>query len=160
MLTVSTLSSGQAGDELKTRGGVSSDQYSGVFRAIASDASIARNFGSPLAPAVAAIASEVILLSSGPTAMNASMVGSRVSSSIWLVANCVTATLSSATPDSLRTTRSNAAFAGVRPITPTRCPARSAISLIFGARGFLEPLPGSPEGDHRTTKFQLTVATG
>ena len=31
-------------------------------------------------------------------------------------------------------TRSNAAFAGVRPITPTLCPARSAISLIF-ARG-------------------------
>ena len=29
-------------------------------------------------------------------------------------------------------TRSNATFAGVRPITPTLCPARSAISWIFG----------------------------
>jgi FAD binding domain len=54
---------------LKTLGGISSDSLSGCFRAIASDASIARNFGSPLACAVAAIASELILLSSGPTAM-------------------------------------------------------------------------------------------
>src|SRR6266849_1735012 len=100
---------------------------------MASETSIGRNFGSPLARAVAASASEVILLSSGPTAMNASMLGSRASSSIWLVPNCVTVTLSGATPDSVRITRSNAALAGVRPITPTLCPARSPISLILGA---------------------------
>ena len=38
-------------------------------------------------------------------------------------------------------TRSNAAFAGVRPITPTLCPAKSAISRIFGAGFLLELLP-------------------
>src|SRR4029077_17813984 len=116
---------------------------------MASDASIARNFGSPRARAVAATASEVILLSSGPTAMNASMVGSRANSSIWSVPNCVTATLSASTPEALRMTRSNAGFAGVRPITPILCPARSAISLIFGAGFLLERLPAGPEGDHK-----------
>jgi hypothetical protein len=55
--------------------------------------------------------------------------------------------------------RSNAAFAGVRPITPTLCPARSAISLIFGVGFLLELLPASPEGDHSTTKFLRTIAT-
>ena len=78
---------------------------------MASDASIARNLGSPRARAVAAMASEVILLSSGPTAMNASRVGSRASSSILSVPNCVSATLSASTPEALKMTRSNA---GVR----------------------------------------------
>src|SRR5260370_1131154 len=100
-----------------------------------------------------AMASGVFLLWGGRTAMNASRAGSRASSSVWSVANCVTATRSGATPDPSRITRSNATFAGVRPITPTLCPARSAISLIFGAGCLLEPLPASPEGDHRTTKF-------
>ena len=44
------------------------------------------------------MASLVILLSSGPTVMNASSVMSRAISAIWLVANCVTATLSALTP--------------------------------------------------------------
>src|SRR6201993_190265 len=61
---------------------------------MASEASIARNFGSPRVRAVAATASEVMLLSSGPTVMNASRVGSRASSSIWSVPKCVTVTLS------------------------------------------------------------------
>ena len=56
-------------------------------------------------------------------------------------------------------TRSNTAFAGVRPITPTLCSARSAISLIFGAGFLLERLPASPEGDHSTTKSLRTMAT-
>ena len=107
---------------------------------MASETSIGRNFGSPRARAVAAIASMVILLSSGPTAMNASMAGSRASSAIWPVPNCVTATLSGSTPDSFRITRSSVTLAWVRPMTPTRWPARSSIALIFGAGGFLEPL--------------------
>src|SRR6185369_15302858 len=87
-----------------------------------------------------------------PTAINASRVGSRASSSIWSVPNCISATLSASTPEALRMTRSNAAFAGVRPITPTLCPARSAMSLIFGAGFLLELLSASPEGAHSTTK--------
>jgi hypothetical protein len=62
-LTVSTLSSGQAGFALKTLGGISSDSYRGCLRAIASDAGIERNLGAPRERAVAAIASDVILLS-------------------------------------------------------------------------------------------------
>src|SRR5947208_572403 len=58
---------------------------------MASDASIARNFGSPRVRAVAATASAVILLSSGPTAMNASRLGSRASSSSWPVPIAATA---------------------------------------------------------------------
>src|SRR3981189_363582 len=49
--------------------------------------------GPPLARAVAVMASAVILLSSGPTVMNASMVGSRTISAIWVVLNWVTGTL-------------------------------------------------------------------
>ena len=56
-------------------------------------------------------------------------------------------------------TRSNATLAGVRPITPTLWPARSAISLIFAAGFLRELLPASPEGDHSTTKFLRNVAT-
>ena len=55
--------------------------------------------------------------------------------------------------------RNNAVFAGVRPITPTLCPARSAISLILAAGFFLELLPASPETDHSVTKFLRTRAT-
>ena len=121
--------------------------------------SIGRNFGSPRAFAVAAIASVVILLSSGPTAMKASIAGSRAISAIWLVANWVTATLSGLTPDSVRITRSKVTLAWVRPITPMRCPARSPSSLIFGAGGFFEPLAASPATDHSTTTFLRRIAT-
>ena len=65
-------------------------------------------------------------------------------SAIWLVPNWVIATLSGLTPDSVRITRSKVTLAWVRPITPTRCPARSPIPLIFGAGGFFEPLAGRP----------------
>ena len=126
---------------------------------MASDASIARNFGSPRNRTVAAMASEVILLSSGPTAMNASRDESRASSSIWFMPNCVSPTLSASTPEALRMTLSNATFAGVRPITPTLCPARSAICWTFGAGFLLELLSASPEGAHRTTTFLRTMAT-
>ena len=47
--TVSTLSSGRAGDDEKMLPAISSDSYSGCFCAIASDTSIGRNFGSPRA---------------------------------------------------------------------------------------------------------------
>ena len=51
---------------------------------------------------------------------------------------------------------SNATFAVVRPITPTLCPARSLISLIFGASLLLS---ASPEVAHSATKFLRTMAT-
>ena len=62
--------------------------------------------------AVEATASEVILLSSGPTAMKASRAGSRASSSNWFVPNWVTVTLSACTPEALKMTRSNAGVRG------------------------------------------------
>ena len=43
------------------------------------------------------MASAVILLSTGPTVMNASMVGSRTISAVWSMPNCVTVTLSGST---------------------------------------------------------------
>ena len=80
------------------------------------------------------MASTVILLLSGPTAMNASSEGSRAISAIWLVANWVTATLSGSMPDSVRMTRSNVTLACVRPITPMRCPAQSVQRLDLRRR--------------------------
>src|SRR5664280_3226906 len=101
---------------------------------------IGRDIGSPLAPALAAIASAVILLSSGPTVMIASMAGSRAISAIWFAPNCVIVTFSGLIPDSVRMLRSSVAFSGVRPITPTRRPARPTISLILAVGPFLAHL--------------------
>ena len=159
-LTVSTLSSGRAGNGLKVLPGISSASYSGCFLASASETSIGRNFGSPLAFAVAAIASMVILLSSGPTAMKASIAGSRAISAIWLVANWVIATLSGLTPDSVRITRSRVTLVLVRPMTPTRCPARSPSLLDLRRRLlFRIPWPAGRQRAHSTTTFLRRMAT-
>ena len=104
-------------------------------------------------------ASAVILLLSGPTVMNASTLWSRAISAIWLVANCVIATLSGLMPDSVRITRSMVTLACVRPITPTRCPASSSRLLIFGVGVFLEPFGAIPDGAHSTTTFLRRMAT-
>ena len=109
--------------------------------------------------AVAAIASTVILLLSGPTAMNASIVWSRAISPILSVANWLIVTLSGLMPDSFRTSRSSVTLACVRPITPTRWPASSSRLLILGVGCFFEPLAGRPEGAHSTTTFLRRMAT-
>src|SRR3954463_4857163 len=136
MATVSILSSGRCGEEPKMLAGISSDSLIGFFFAIASATSTDRNLGSPRAVAVAAIASTVILLLSGPTAMKASIDGSRAISLIWLVPNWLIVTLSGLMPDSLRITRSSVTLACVRPITPTRWPAGLSRGLIFGVGWF------------------------
>src|SRR5258707_8091381 len=118
-----------------------------------------RIFGSPLAGGGGGMVWVVFLLAGAQTAMNASRAASRVNSAIWLVANWVIATFSGLTPDSVRITRSKVTLAWVRPMTPTRCPARSSIPLIFGAGDFLEPLGGRPEGAQRTTTFLRRMAT-
>src|SRR4249920_2461408 len=104
------------------------------------------------------MASTVILLLSGPTAMNASSDGSRAISAVWLVENWLTATFSGSMPDSFRMTRSSLTLASVRPITPTRCPARASSVLTFNADCFL-PFVGSPGADHSTTTFLRRMAT-
>ena len=104
------------------------------------------------------IASEVILLSIGPTVMKASMEASFTMSPIWSVENCVTSTLSGSTPDSFRMTRKSVTFTLVRPTTPTRWPGKSPIALIFD----LAPLRGAPFGGplaHSTTTFLRRMAT-
>src|SRR3984885_14087544 len=115
--------------------------------------------GSPRKRAVVVIASVVILLSSGPTVMNASIEGSRTMSVICDVEKRETATLSGLSPDSLKITLSRLILIGVRPSTPMRCPSRSAISLIFALVSFLAPLRGAPEGAHSTTTFLRRIAT-
>jgi hypothetical protein len=111
---------GRAGDELKVLPGISSDSYSGCRDAIASDTSIGRNVGSPRVFAVAAMASDVILLPTGPTVMKASLVGSFSIAAIWSALNCTTVTLSGSTPDSFRITCSSFTLTCVRPTTPMR----------------------------------------
>ena len=125
---------------------------------LASDTSTGRNFG--FAPSKGGCG-DVFgggLAIQRATATNASMTWSRVNSGIWSVPNWVIATFSGLTPNSVRITRSNVTFACVRPMTPTRCPARSPIFSIFDARCFLEPLRGRPEGDHSTTTFLRRMA--
>ena len=127
---------------------------------MASEASIARNFGSPRARAVAAMASEVILLSSGPTVMNALRVGSRASSSIWSVPNCVNRDLARLhaggaqdEPQQRGVRRRPTDHADLVP-----CEIRDF--LDFRARPFVwRSCRASPEGDHSTTKFLRTMAT-
>jgi hypothetical protein len=128
--------------------------------ASASETSTARKVGSPRKRAVVVMASVVILLSSGPTVMKASIEGSFTISVICEVENCEIATLSGLRPDSLKITLSSVTLTAVRPSTPTRCPSRSAISLIFDLASFLPPLFfGAPEGAHSTTTFLRRIAT-
>src|SRR5258708_6687797 len=64
------------------------------------------------------IASEVILLSSGPTVMNASIVGPRTISATWLVLNCVTGTFLGLMPgDRLRLVSARASREQVKSLT-------------------------------------------
>ena len=126
---------------------------------MASETSIGRNTGSPRISAVAAMASSVILASSGPTVMKASTVLSRTISLVWPASNFAIVTLSGLTPDSLRMTRSNLLFTSVLPTTATRWPARSSIALIFALASFPEPLRLAPEGAQSTTTFLRRIAT-
>jgi hypothetical protein len=126
---------------------------------MASDTSIGRKVGSPLRRAVARIASIVILLSSGATAMKASTEVSRTISLIWSAPNCATATLSGSTPDSFRMTRNRSAFTRVRPTTPTLCPGRSSIALIFDLESLRTARRAGPVGAQSTTTFLRMMAT-
>src|SRR5580704_144875 len=96
-----------------------------------SAASIGRKVTVLFALVVAAIASAVILLSTGPTAMKASTFWLRNASARSVVANWTTSTLSGATPDSVRMILSRSTLAGVFPMTPTFRPERLAILAML-----------------------------
>jgi len=85
--------------------------------------------------------------------MNASGSGPRDRLSVWFGSKLRDARLFGSNPDAFRITASNAAFAGVRTITPTLC-LRSVGDLLIPCRAaFRRALPGSQEGDHSTTTF-------
>ena len=148
MPIVSTVSSGRAGDEPSELGGISSDSYSGCLRAIVSETSMGRKVGSPRSRAVDSIASEMTLLSSGPTVMNASSDGSRAISATWSGLKWTIATFAGLTPDSVRMTRSSVALTSVRPTTAMRRPARSPMVLTLDLAPLFAPFGASAGPEH------------
>jgi len=123
------------------------------------DTSIGRNFGSPLALAVAAMASVVILLSSGPTAMNASRAASRVNSAIWLVANWWIVDFRDWTPDSSQDHAQQGDIGLVRPTIADAMPGE--IVILRCSSRFLEPPGESPKVPEKTTVLKrMAISPG